>query len=76
MAQVAVAVADGDGTAVVATGGVELEACKLVATNSGAVAVDAELGRRGSMAVAIAAVGVTIPAAVGEGLGSLAGAFG
>jgi hypothetical protein len=35
VAQIAVAVADGDGTAVVTTGGVELEAGELVAADSG-----------------------------------------
>src|SRR4029079_14030245 len=66
VAEVAVAVADGDGAAVVATGGVELEASELVAHCRWAVAVGAELcagslqqlgidffGSRGRVAVAI-----------------------
>src|SRR5947208_1747862 len=44
VAQVAVAVADGDGAAVVAAWGVELEAGELVAADGRAGAVHAELG--------------------------------
>ena len=63
VAEVAVAVADGDGAAVVATGGVELEAGELLGADGGAVAVDPELGAGafeqvgvGLLAVAVRAV--------------------
>ena len=88
VAEVAVAVADGDGAAVVAAGGVELEAGELVAADGGAVAVDAELRAGafeqlgvelfagGRMAVAIGAVGGRCrsrwPFGLGDALPSLA----
>ena len=74
MAEVAVAAADGDGAAVVATGGVELEAGELGALDGGASAVQPELGR-GRVAVAVSvdvaiAVTVTIRASRGGGSGT------
>ena len=70
VAEVAVAVPHGDGAAVVAAGGVELEAGELLAADGGAVAVDAELGAGpleevgigllSRAGVAVGAVGVTV----------------
>lgn len=84
MAQITVAVSDGDGAAVVAAGGVELEAGELVAADGGAGAAFAELRAGGAGAVgvrcgvAVRAVAVCggVTVAVGRGLGALADAAG
>ena len=73
MAEVAVAAADGDGAAGVATGGVELEAGELSALDGGAVAAGSELGR-GGVAVAVSisvSVGVAIAVVVAVAVGEL-----
>src|SRR5262245_50543908 len=81
VAKVAVAAADGDGAAAVATGGVELEAGELGALDGVVAGVHAELGcSRVAVAVAVA-VGVTIAVAtrmavtIGQAFRSFAGAF-
>src|SRR5262245_45254831 len=77
VAEVAVAVADGDGAAVVAAGGVELEAGELVAADVRAVAVDAEL-RAGpfeqvGVGFLVRAVAAAVRVAVTESLADASG---
>src|SRR5437016_613614 len=84
VAKVAVAVADGDGAAVVAGGGVELEARELIAAERWIIAVDAELragplrqsglrplrdGGRMPIAIAVRAIRASRVVAVAIGLG-------
>ena len=78
VAEVAVAVANGDGAAVVATGGVELEAGELLAAGGvdikrGAVAVDPQLSAGPFEQVAIDLLRRGARVAVRTGAGSTAG---
>jgi hypothetical protein len=76
VAEVAVAVADGDGAAVVTTGGVELEAGELLAADGGAVAVNPQLSAGPLEQVGVGLLSMTIRAVRLTGSRSLACASG